>query len=110
MTGMEEGVFPGFRSMESEQELEESRRLCYVGITRAKEKLFITSAQARMIFGKTNYQRPSRFIREIPEELISGYGNRYTAIRNSQTRDKEESLPFSSSGISSSGSTRNNFV
>ncbi len=109
MTGMEEGVFPGFRSMESEQELEESRRLCYVGITRAKEKLFITSAQARMIFGKTNYQRPSRFIREIPEELISGYGNRYTATRNSQTRDNEESLPFSSSAISSSGSTNTSF-
>jgi DNA helicase-2/ATP-dependent DNA helicase PcrA len=70
LSGMEEGVFPGYRSMYEESALEEERRLCYVGITRAKQRLYITNSHCRMLFGSTSYNRPSRFIREIPDNLI----------------------------------------
>ena len=68
--GMEEGIFPGMQSMYIESEVEEERRLCYVGITRAKKELFLTNAKTRMMFGSTNYYRPSRFLEEIPEDLL----------------------------------------
>lgn len=68
--GMEEGVFPGMQSMYVESEVEEERRLAYVGITRAKQKLYLTHAKSRMIYGSTNYYRPSRFVAEIPEKLL----------------------------------------
>ena len=70
LVGMEEGIFPGMRSMESEEELEEERRLCYVGITRAKKKLFLTHARCRTLFGSTRYETESRFIGEISDELL----------------------------------------
>ena len=70
ITGMEEGVFPGYRSMSSGSMIEEERRLCYVGITRAKEKLYLTNAYSRTLFGSTAYNSPSRFLDEIPEELV----------------------------------------
>ncbi len=70
MTGMEEGLFPSGRSMTEEDQLEEERRLCYVGITRAEEELFMSYASVRMLYGKTNYNAPSRFLREIPESLL----------------------------------------
>ena len=70
MPGMEEGVFPGRQSMFSEAETEEERRLCYVGITRAKQKLYLTDAKQRMMYGSTNYNRPSRFLDEIPSDLL----------------------------------------
>ena len=69
IVGMEEGLFPGNQVMYDPSEIEEERRLCYVGITRAKEKLHITNARTRMIYGNTSITRPSRFISEIPEEL-----------------------------------------
>ena len=69
IVGMEEGLFPGNQVMYDPTELEEERRLCYVGITRAKEKLYITNARSRMMFGNTSFTRPSRFLSEIPEEL-----------------------------------------
>ena len=69
IVGVEEGLFPGNQVMYDPTEIEEERRLCYVGITRAKEKLYITNAHSRMIYGNTNITRPSRFILEIPEEL-----------------------------------------
>ncbi len=69
IVGMEEGLFPGNQVMYDPSEIEEERRLCYVGITRAKEKLHITNARTRMIYGNTSITRPSRFIFEIPEEL-----------------------------------------
>ncbi|MFN3651036.1 MAG: ATP-dependent helicase [Armatimonadota bacterium] len=68
MCGMEEDVFPHARARESEKEMQEERRLCYVGITRAQRRLHLTHARRRTVFGQTRYQRPSRFIREIPEE------------------------------------------
>jgi DNA helicase-2/ATP-dependent DNA helicase PcrA len=70
MVGMEEGLFPHYRSMTDTAELEEERRLCYVGMTRAKEHLYLVSAWTRTIFGGMNYATQSRFLREIPEELL----------------------------------------
>lgn len=70
LIGLEEGVFPHSRSLMEEEEMEEERRLAYVGITRAEEELFITNAQTRTLFGRTNMNPVSRFIAEIPEELL----------------------------------------
>ena len=70
LAGMEEGVFPHSRSMQSDREMEEERRLAYVGITRAREELFLTFADRRTIFGSTQVNQISRFIREIPDELF----------------------------------------
>ena len=70
IVGMEEGLFPGNQVMYDPSEVEEERRLCYVGITRAKQKLYITNARTRMIYGNTSITRPSRFVAEIPEELV----------------------------------------
>jgi DNA helicase-2/ATP-dependent DNA helicase PcrA len=72
--GMEEGVFPGYRAIGESEELEEERRLCYVALTRAKEKLYLTCAAQRMLFGRTSANLPSRFVREIPEELVEEKG------------------------------------
>jgi DNA helicase-2/ATP-dependent DNA helicase PcrA len=68
--GFEEGVFPGMRAIESDVGLEEERRLCYVGITRAMEKLYFTSTYTRTLFGSTSYNRCSRFLEDIPDDLI----------------------------------------
>ncbi len=70
MTGMEEGVFPHSLSMGEREELEEERRLCYVGMTRAKKYLYLTSAEIRTLYGHTNSNELSRFVKEIPEEYI----------------------------------------
>ncbi len=72
LLGLEEGVFPHSRSLMEEAEMEEERRLAYVGITRAEEELYITNAQMRTLFGRTNMNPPSRFIGEIPSDLIDG--------------------------------------
>ena len=72
--GMEEGVFPGFRSIGEEEELEEDRRLCYVALTRAKEKLYLTCAAQRLLFGRTSANLPSRFVKEIPEDRVEFTG------------------------------------
>lgn len=94
LIGMEEGVFPLSRASESPEELEEERRLAYVGITRAEEMLFLTNANTRTLFGKTGYNRPTRFIREIDEELLqyqglarpvnSSFGVKYTKEQPTQ--------------------------
>lgn len=70
VSGMEEGIFPNFRAFDDDRQLEEERRLCYVGITRAKERLYLTHAERRFIFGSERNARASRFIEEIPEELV----------------------------------------
>ncbi len=70
IAGMEEGIFPGQQSMFIPSEVEEERRLAYVGITRAKEKLYLTATKTRLLYGSTSHNRPSRFIDEIPVELI----------------------------------------
>ena len=68
VVGMEDGLFPGNRAIGDEEEMEEERRLCYVAMTRAKEKLILTNARQRMLYGRTTPCRPSRFLEEIPEE------------------------------------------
>ncbi len=84
LVGMEEGIFPGYKSIGEEKELEEERRLCYVGITRAKENLFLTCSKQRTIFGSTSCNQVSRFLKEIPEELLDGY-NEALGERNQST-------------------------
>ncbi len=74
MVGMEDGLFPGWRSMDSEDGIAEERRLCYVGMTRAKRLLYLTSAEVRTLYGKTDYTRESMFLREIDKKLIDGDG------------------------------------
>ncbi len=76
IVGMEDGVFPHMRSLGDPNELEEERRLAYVGITRAQDKLYLTSAWSRMLFGGSNYNPPSRFLTEIPEGLMEKAGPR----------------------------------
>ena len=73
LVGMEEGIFPGYKSIGEPKELEEERRLCYVGITRAKENLFLTCSRQRTIFGSTSCNAVSRFIKEIPANMLDGY-------------------------------------
>ena len=70
LCGMEEGLFPHQRSIESHAQLEEERRLCYVGMTRAKQRLYLTSAESRRLHRTESYPSPSRFLREIPPELV----------------------------------------
>jgi DNA helicase-2/ATP-dependent DNA helicase PcrA len=76
LTGLEEGIFPHMRSLGEPDELEEERRLCYVGITRAQERLYLCHAWSRTLFGSTDYYRPSRFLHEIPEELVHTVGEK----------------------------------
>ncbi len=91
LVGMEEGIFPGYKSMDNPKDLEEERRLCYVGITRAKQNLFLTFAKKRTIFGSTSYNSPSRFIKEIPKELLDGYDD---AMQSKSNRDNFEDSGF----------------
>jgi len=71
LTGLEEGVFPHSRSLEDRHELEEERRLCYVGITRARELLYLSHSWQRTIYGHTRMNEPSRFLSELPQELVA---------------------------------------
>lgn len=70
MPGMEDGLFPGWRSLDSADGVEEERRLCYVGITRARERLYLTSAVARTIYGRTDFTRESQFLKELDRDLF----------------------------------------
>ncbi|WP_182275107.1 DNA helicase PcrA [Bacillus velezensis] len=79
LMGMEEGVFPHSRSLMEEAEMEEERRLAYVGITRAEEELYLTNAKMRTLFGRTNMNPESRFIREIPGDLLENLNEKKTA-------------------------------
>ncbi len=74
LVGMEEGLFPSSRSLTEPTQMEEERRLAYVGITRAQQKLFVSHAWSRQLFGTTNYSPPSRFLDEIPAELVEHSG------------------------------------
>ena len=72
LPGMEDGLFPGWRAFDREDGLEEERRLCYVGMTRAKERLWLTSASMRTLYGKTDFTRESQFLREMDKKLLDG--------------------------------------
>ena len=101
LVGLEEGIFPGYKSISEPRELEEERRLCYVGITRAKENLFLTCSKQRTIFGSTSYNPTSRFLTEIPAELLEGYEEAF-----GETSNKEEM--FSDSKYSWTYGSKNN--
>jgi DNA helicase-2/ATP-dependent DNA helicase PcrA len=91
LIGLEDGVFPHLRSLGEPEELEEERRLCYVGITRARERLYLSHAWSRSLFGSTQYNPPSRFLKEIPEhltELVEGSRSRGRSATGSWGRDR----------------------
>ena len=96
LVGLEEGIFPGYKSIGEPKELEEERRLCYVGITRAKQFLFLTCAKQRTIFGSTTYNAPSRFLQEIPEEYLKGYEEAFKKEESSY-KDKTYSWEYGNS-------------
>lgn len=81
LVGLEEGLFPSEQSLYNPERLEEERRLCYVGITRAREQLFISHAELRRLYGQENYPKPSRFLREIPGEVMQEIRIRAQIIR-----------------------------
>jgi DNA helicase II / ATP-dependent DNA helicase PcrA len=85
LVGCEDGVFPHLRALTEPEELEEERRLAYVGITRARERLFISHAWSRTIFGSTQYNPPSRFLEEIPAELVEHQGQHRRGGRGSRS-------------------------
>ena len=90
MSALEEGIFPSSQSIFSKDDLEEERRIAYVGITRAKEKLFLSYANSRMLYGQTMYSRPSRFIKEIDPKYIFNLSNSYKARRLDDIKPKKE--------------------
>ena len=77
VVGVEEGIFPGIRAIGETEEMEEERRLCYVAMTRAKERLYLTCANQRMLFGRTSANRPSRFVEEIPSDHLERSGRTF---------------------------------
>jgi DNA helicase-2/ATP-dependent DNA helicase PcrA len=87
LVGMEDGVFPHLRSLGDPDELEEERRLCYVGVTRAKERLYLSHAWCRTLWGQTQYNPPSRFLREVPAPLVNAAGD-------DRRRPSTSGLPF----------------
>lgn len=100
LVGMEEGIFPGFKSIGEPKELEEERRLCYVGITRAKENLYLTCSKQRTIFGSTSCNPMSRFLKEIPEELLDGF--------DEVSEDNNSKMSFADSKYSWTYGSKNN--
>lgn len=90
ITGLEEGIFPSSRSLDSEEDMEEERRLAYVAITRAKKQLYITSASRRMLFGQTQRNVTSRFVKEIGKELI--FKNDHAAEMKSRLAENDNSV------------------
>ena len=101
LVGMEEGIFPGYKSIGEPKELEEERRLCYVGITRAKQNLFISCARQRTIFGSTSCNKVSRFIEEIPKELLDGYDESFENKSSKTYEDYEYEWKYGNSNITS---------
>ncbi len=113
LPGFEEGIFPGYRAQISsdERELEEERRLCYVALTRAKEKIFISCASSRLQFGQRNYNLPSRFLKEIPKNLFESKEKSNPNADKKETQKKESAVgtvriagSFNNSGLGRSGS------
>ena len=97
LVGMEEGIFPGYKSISEPKELEEERRLCYVGITRAKKNLFLTCSKQRTIFGSTSCNPISRFLKEIPEELLDSYDETFGENQeNNRFEDSKYSWTYGS--------------
>jgi DNA helicase-2/ATP-dependent DNA helicase PcrA len=105
LIGLEDGVFPHLRAIGEPDELEEERRLAYVGITRARERLYLTHAWARTLYGGTQYNPPSRFLDEIPDTLVQSVeGNRRASRRSSGSRYGSGSGGYGSGSGSGGGS------
>ena len=106
IAGVEEGIFPGMRSIGEQEEMEEERRLCYVAMTRAKEELILTCASQRMLFGRTSSNKASRFTEEIPEEFLEKTGRSFLSENNSESwgnapaRTNSFNTTFSAGGTS----------
>ncbi len=90
MLGLEDGVFPHMRSLGEPHQLEEERRLAYVGITRARERLYLTYAWSRMLHGATQYNPPSRFLKEVPEDLVEEAAGSRETQRRTSTRSYDD--------------------
>ncbi|MCI8594554.1 MAG: UvrD-helicase domain-containing protein [Oscillospiraceae bacterium] len=103
VVGMEEGIFPGLRSIGEPEEMEEERRLCYVAMTRAKEELHLTCAGQRMLFGRTSSNRPSRFTGEIPPEYLEKSGRSYLSESDSSADDWQGGFVGTGRGFSPRG-------
>ena len=101
LVGMEEGIFPGYKSIGEPKELEEERRLAYVGITRAKQYLFISCARQRTIFGSTSCNQVSRFVKEIPKELFEGYDESFEDAPKKTYEDYQYEWKYGSSHVTS---------
>src|SRR5207342_310159 len=99
VVGMEDGIFPHFRSMTDQGELEEERRLAYVGITRAQQRLYLTHAWSRTLYGQTNYNPPSRFLGEIPEALLDAKESETRVQRSAARRGGGGSGGYSVVGL-----------
>ena len=109
LVGMEEGIFPGYKTIGEPQELEEERRLCYVGITRAKEHLHMTCAKKRTIFGSTSCNAISRFVKEIPTHMLDGMEEIENESNNRYSNYSEDSRYEWSYGGSSRGGGENSY-
>lgn len=101
LVGMEEGIFPGYKSIGEPKELEEERRLCYVGITRAKQNLFISCARQRTIFGSTSCNQVSRFVKEIPKELMDGFDETFEDKPQKTYEDYQYEWKYGNSHVTS---------
>lgn len=97
LVGMEEGIFPGYKSIGEPKELEEERRLCYVGITRAKNNLYLTCSRQRTMFGSTSCNPVSRFVKEIPENMIEG-ANEIESEPENKFKDSNYEWSYGKSG------------
>jgi len=89
IAGLEEGIFPHSRSLIDQWQMEEERRLCYVGVTRAKQKLYLITARTRQLFGSTMVNPPSRFLDDIPPSLVE-----YINIENGEEDKEGIEMPF----------------
>lgn len=103
MAGVEEGLFPHHMSKDEPGRMEEERRLCYVGMTRAKEKLFITFAECRRLYGRENYHQASRFIKEIPAKYLDEIRTTTRISRPVSFTPKPISKQFANHSISDTG-------
>ena len=99
IVGMEDGVFPHSRSLGDPDELEEERRLCYVGLTRAEEKLYLTHAWQRMLFGSSSFNAPSRFLGEIPDSLVTMAPKRTRRSRESTSPSPDSTVSADEIGV-----------
>ncbi|AQQ52445.1 DNA helicase PcrA [Planococcus lenghuensis] len=107
--GLEENVFPHSRSIHDEEEMEEERRLCYVGITRAEQRLYLTHAASRTLFGRSSYNMPSRFLNEISEELMEPAGIQRPAFKVAGRPATQKRAPVRKPVSAGSGSEKLNW-